>query len=136
MADRQDGFSLIETLVALALLGLVSGTFYSSYTTSMAGTEAAAQTALATRLARSKLDEIAVTGLLEAGSHKGTTGDGFRWQIEVDPIEDSSASAADSGRRVTQQAALVTVTVSWQGRRADRSVKLSTVRLIDRRAEG
>lgn len=130
MADRQQGFSLIETLVALALLGLVSGTFYSSYTTSLAGTEASAETALATRLAKSKLDEISVTGLLDTSKRQGTTSDGFRWRLEVSPFEEQISPLADAGGRIAQQAALVTVTVSWQGRRGDRSVELATVRLI------
>lgn len=135
MADRQEGFSLIETLVALALLGLVSGTVYSSYTASMLGSEESAQTALATRFAKSKLEEISVIGLLDTSKHQGTTRDGFRWQIEVNPIEDQETSVANarqqlSGRRTAAQAALVTVTVSWQGRKADRSVELTTVRLI------
>lgn len=135
MADHQEGFSLIETLVALALLGLVSGTVYSSYTASMLGSEESAQTALATRFAKSKLEEISVIGLLDTSKHQGTTRDGFRWQIEVNPIEDQETSVANarqqlSGRRTAAQAALVTVTVSWQGRKADRSVELTTVRLI------
>ncbi len=135
MADRQEGFSLIETLVALALLGLVSGTVYSSYTASMLGSEESARTALATRFAKSKLEEISVIGLLDTSKHQGTTRDGFRWRIEVNPIEDQDSPTANArpqlrGRRTAAQAALVTVTVSWQGRKADRSVELTTVRLI------
>ena len=135
MADHQEGFSLIETLVALALLGLVSGAVYSSYTASMLGSEESAQTALASRFAKSKLDEISAIGLLDQSRHQGTTRDGFRWRVEVNPIEDQKSSVAEArqqlrGRSTEAQAALVTVTVSWQGRHADRSVELTTVRLI------
>ncbi|MCH8058145.1 MAG: prepilin-type N-terminal cleavage/methylation domain-containing protein [Proteobacteria bacterium] len=142
MADRQEGFSLIETLVALALLGLVSGTVYSSYTASMLGSEESAQTALATRFAKSKLDEISVIGVLDESRHQGTTGDGFRWRVEVTPIKDQETSVAQAGRQPRGQprgqraAALVTVTVSWQGRNADRSVELTTVRLIAAQTSG
>ncbi|MCH8861869.1 MAG: prepilin-type N-terminal cleavage/methylation domain-containing protein [Proteobacteria bacterium] len=141
MADHQQGFSLIETLVALALLGLVSGTVYSSYTASMLGSEESAQTALATRFAKSKLDEISAIGVLDESRHQGTTGDGFRWRVEVTPIEDQETSAAQArqqprGQRTAALAALVTVTVSWQGRNADRSVELTTVRLIAAQTSG
>lgn len=141
MADHQQGFSLIETLVALALLGLVSGTVYSSYTASMLGSEESAQTALATRFAKSKLDEISAIGVLDESRHQGTTGDGFRWRVEVTPIKDQETSVAQAGRqprgqRAAALAALVTVTVSWQGRNADRSVELTTVRLIAAQTSG
>lgn len=137
MADRQQGFSLIETLVALALLGLVTGVVYSSYSTSMSGAEESARAALATRFAKSKLEAISASGLLAAGEQQGATEDGFRWRVTVNPIAHQDSALVDTaavpGRRlraVVPRAALVTVTVSWQGRHdADRAVELTTVRL-------
>lgn len=133
MADRQQGFSLIETLVAMALLGLVTGVVYSSYSTSMRGAEESARTAVATRFAQSKLEAVSVGGLVELGEQRGSTEDGYSWRIVIDPLEDQDSAPAGVQQQFggnLSQAALVTVTVSWQGRRSDRAVALTTVRLV------
>lgn len=129
MAERQQGFSLIETLVALALLALVTGAVYSSYTTSMAGAEESARAALATRFAQSKLEEISAGGLVLAGEQQGESADGFSWQVTVSPLEDEDMAVEQAFGGTAPQAALVTVTVGWRGRGKDRSVALTTVRL-------
>lgn len=132
MADHQQGFSLIETLVALALLGLVSGAVYSSYSTSMAGAEKSARTAAATRFAQSKLAAVSAGGLVELGERQGSTEGGFSWRVIVEPLVDQDSAPVEIQRQfrgASLKAALVTVTVSWQGRQKDRSIALTTVRL-------
>ena len=132
MADHQQGFSLIETLVAMALLGLVTGVVYSSYSNSMRGAEESARTAVATRFAQSKLAAVSAGGLVELGERQGSTEDGFSWRVIVEPMENGDFAPVEVQRQfggASPQAALVTVTVSWQGRQKDRSIALTTVRL-------
>ena len=135
MVDRQQGFSLIETLVAMALLGLVTGVVYSSYSNSMRGAEESARTAVATRFAQSKLEAVSAGGLVDLGEQRGSTEDGFSWRVVVGPLEDQDSAPVETQQQFggnASQAALVTVTVSWQGRQRDRSVALTTVRLAKR----
>lgn len=131
MADRQQGFSLIETLVALALLALVTGVVYSSYTHSMVGAEESARAALATRFAQSKLEEISAGGLVQAGEQQGESEDGFSWRVTVSPLEDADAAAEQGLGGSVPQAALVTVTVGWRGQQKTHSMALTTVRLAN-----
>lgn len=124
MKNRQQGFSLIETLVALALLALVSGAVYSSFSTGLSSVEASERALLAARLARSKLAELSALDTVALGQRRGITEDGFSWLVDVSDIDGGVIEGTAVIRPV-----LVTVAVSWPGLRDTRSLELSTVRL-------
>ena len=124
MADTQQGFTLIETLVALSLMALVSVSVYSVFSTSIRGSEKSENAILAVRLAKSKLNELSLAGALEMGTQQGTTDHGFDWTFEATPVDRVSI------RDASVPSAAIAVTVGWGEAGNRQSFTLRSFRLV------
>lgn len=117
---RCGGFSLLEMLVALAILGIALGALYQAASGATRNLRTAQRHAYAVELARSLLDQYAVVpaaGLAE----RGETGSGFRWQVRARPLP-GVGSALPAGRLQALQ-----VRVAWPDGARERSVVLDGV---------
>lgn len=127
MADRDTGFTLIETLVALVLLGSVFAVLSSSFAGGMRGVRTARMDATATMLARAKLATAGTLSTLNDGQDAFGTDAGFEWRVSAKPYQ-----RPDTDVRDTEPAAFwVTVDVSWREGAAQqlRSVQLKGLKL-------
>jgi general secretion pathway protein I len=122
--SRQRGFSLIEVLVAFAILALAVSVIFSLFATGLRNTAVAGEYGVALALAESKMavlqgmDAARLEPQLQEGSFDGA----YHWRSEVRP------AAGDSG--VAGVAVYVlAVRVSWGGTARNRNVDLSTLRL-------
>ncbi|HYC03323.1 MAG TPA: prepilin-type N-terminal cleavage/methylation domain-containing protein [Azospirillaceae bacterium] len=118
----ESGFTLIETLAALAILTAVLATAYRILGEGALGAGSAERRAGALAIAEAQLAAIAAEPLLQSGRFPGE-GDGYRWEIAVEPRRDPPF--AEVGR-VGMAAWRVAVTVRWEG---NRSLTLATTRL-------
>ena len=123
---RQQGFTLIEVVVAFAILALALGALYESFGGSLRRGVSARQQELATLRAESLLSEFRGSGGLLPQEKGGRDEDlGFSWRITVKPypaeISDHSPVTAEA----------VEVEVRWGEKR---SVVLRTVELLRREA--
>ncbi len=121
------GFTLLEVLIAFAVMALTLIAAYQLLGTGLRGSARAERVTLALLAAESKLAEIGVSAPLRAGRSGGALGGGYRWRAEVrrrrEPAAEASSAAASP-----VAAYEVSVTVSWGGRAAE-SVRLETLRL-------
>jgi general secretion pathway protein I len=135
-ADRTGtaGFTLIEILVALALLGLVIGAIASVLSNSAHGYAAADNVQTALSLAEEKLETAGVTGPLRVGQTEGRFDERFAWRVAVTSYRDRPASSdtQPDGFGLFR----IEVTVGWREGVRDSQVALSTVRLAPVRLEG
>lgn len=81
--DREQGFALLEMVVAMAIISLALATFYR--TSGGAFRAASRVQTLQTTIvfARSQLDAVGSDGLLETGTTSGVYQNGVRWQLSV-----------------------------------------------------
>jgi general secretion pathway protein I len=114
------GFTLLEILVALVIFALAFGVLAQIMQTGLQQSAGAQSRAGATLLARSELARVGVEVPLQVGRAEGETGDGMRWQTEIEVVEEPDEN---------QSLALyqVQVTVAWGASPAEQ-LSLTTLR--------
>lgn len=131
-ADRRraGGFTLIEVLVALAIVGLALAGVAGVLGNGLIGHEAASGAEDALALAEERLATAATPGALRLGAAKGTYADRFAWQTTVAPYDDGGNDAQSFDRKPDQPRLYrVAVTVSWRDGHRERQLALTTLRL-------
>jgi general secretion pathway protein I len=106
-ADRQAGFTLIEVIIAFALLALALTLLLGSLSGAARQIRQADDTGRATLHAQSMLATVGVGETLEAGREEGEFEDGrYRWTLEitpyVDPLKRASPLSNPSAPRLLQ----------------------------------
>lgn len=116
------GFTLLEVIVALAILGVGFALAMELLANGVRSVRASEDYTQAVLLARQKMAEVAVARHVTGQVDGGEFGGGFRWMSEVQPLEQDDTLP---GRLYS-----VRVRVAWPGRRGEKSVDLQTLRMI------
>jgi len=116
----QKGFSLLEAMVAISILGIALGGLYSAASGATRNVRADERYAFAVELGRSLLaDNVQVP---RAGiNDNGVTAGGFKWSVSTRP--------APLGRSGLDQGALqeIEIIVSWADGLRDRRIQLDSI---------
>jgi general secretion pathway protein I len=125
---RSAGFSLIEVLVALAIVGLALAAAAETLGIGLTSHDTAKDAAAALAVAEDEIAQAGAGAPLRAETRDGNFADRFAWRLVVAPYDepqsDRFAEPASNFRLFR-----VAVTVSWQDGRRQRRLALATVRL-------
>ncbi len=124
------GFTLLEVIVALAILAVALAALMQSFSTGLRGARAAERQTIATLLAESRLAAVGVEMPLEAGESGGEIDHGYRWRATVRPYLEPGLEAEGQAGMAAYE---IAVTVSWEAADGGGSVTLETLRLAPRR---
>jgi type II secretion system protein I len=91
---REAGFTLVEVLVAFAIVTLVLAALYQAIAGAYRGYARVQVREQTLTLARAQLEAVGIEGPLKPGETTGTYGTGVVWRLAVEPVE----TAADRGR--------------------------------------
>lgn len=122
------GFSLVEVLVALIIVGLALAAVAGVFRTGLLGHELAVGADAALALAEEKIAAAGVTEPLRPGRSAGLYGDRLQWQVSIEPYQDKS-SAGFEQPLPDLQLYRIAVTVVWRDGRRQRQLALDTLRL-------
>jgi general secretion pathway protein I len=123
------GFTLIEALVALAIVAAVLGSIGAVIATTVKGTRGIDQRLALSGTAETLLAALPARSLLKPGRQSGETA-GHRWRIDVSPMNVAVASDAPQTGRFVPLA--VTLRLQSPGGPA---MQVTTVRLMPKGAE-
>jgi len=121
------GFTLIEALVALAIIAVVLGTIGSVIATTAKGTRSIDQHLALAGTAERLLADLPARGLLKPGRQSGELA-GSRWRVEVAPMNVAGGDPATDR--------FVPMAVNLRLQRADGSaIQVTTVKLVPRSSQ-
>lgn len=121
------GFTLIEALVALAIIAVVLGTIGSVIATTVKGTRAIDQRLALAGTAETLLADLPARSLLKPGRRSGELA-GSRWRVDVAPMNAPGGDPA--GDR------FVPLAVNLRLQRVDGSaIQVTTVKLVPRASQ-
>lgn len=127
----QSGFSLLEVLVAFAILAISLGVLLQIFSRASVSTAASAQYSRAASLVEARLDAVGSAIPLEPGSVSGEPEDGIAWQLTIMPaelgLESEGAGFLGADPAVTPYR--VTVTALWNDGGRVRRLTISSLRL-------
>lgn len=122
---RQSGFSLLEVLVAFAVLAVTLGVLMQVFSGAVGATHTSGGYSRAAALAESKLNAVGIDIPLELGSFTGEPEDGLSWFVVIEPYE----SGLDLFAEPAFDAFIVTAVAGWGEEERRRSVSLTSLRL-------
>lgn len=131
----QQGFSLIEVLVAFAILALSLGVLMQIFSRASLTASASVQYSRAAALASARLDAVGTAIPLEVGTVTGDPEDGMAWEVNVAPLEGDALAQLgmplDDGLGFVSPVTpyLVSAGVLWKDGERVRRLTLSTMRL-------
>ncbi|MGD8644881.1 MAG: type II secretion system protein [Chromatiales bacterium] len=120
------GFTLIEVVVAFAVLSMALAVLLQIFGGSLRNAHLAGHYTEATLLAQSALELYTTEGELAEGVETGGFGERYRWERVVEPYP-MGPVAADELLDILPYR--VTLRVDWRDRGAERSVSLTTLAL-------
>src|SRR5262252_2226313 len=120
---RSAGFTLVEVLVALAIVGLALGAVAATFGNSLTAHETAADAEAALAVAEEQLALAAA--LPRPGTANGNFAGRYAWRTTVAPYDDGEKSADPTHSLPVLYR--VVVSVAWRDGRRSRQVALSTL---------
>ncbi|MGJ4973118.1 type IV pilus modification PilV family protein [Bradyrhizobium sp. HKCCYLRH1073] len=123
------GFTLVEVLVALAMLSIGLALVMSLFSTGLSRTGMAERVAGAVALAQSLMAQVGNSIPLRTETRDGTEANGYRWRLAMQPYR-----SAPSGDARPVELYQVSVEIGWLEGQDSRAYALSTLRLGPRTA--
>lgn len=121
-----NGFSLVEVLVAFAILASVLTATLGVFSASVSSSRQVASYERALGVAVAQMSAVSRDADLEPGFWSGETESGLRW---VTTVEQWPGSDDEAGVRAAIVPYSVTVSVAWREQRGERSVEIHSIRL-------
>jgi general secretion pathway protein I len=118
------GFTLLEVLLALVIVGIAISVVLQLFSFNLRNVASSEDYVKAAMVAESKLRQIVDNGDLTERQWSENTGDGYRFDVAVSPIEKDKAQAVDM--KLLQ----VDLTMSWKSGAKNRTINVKTLKLI------
>ncbi|MCK5871590.1 MAG: type II secretion system protein [Methylococcales bacterium] len=124
----QQGFSLLEILVAFSILAFSLGIVLKIFSSSLRTATVAEDYTLAIEIAESLLAKTGTEKKLTLGEQSGDIEPHFKWKVNVSPI--TLAISPQLPEALAKQVVKVNVQVQWGAENHPRSLDLSTLKIL------
>lgn len=137
--SKDAGFTLLEVMVALAILGVSLVLTMQLFSGALSSTALSRHYTEATFLARHKLEELSLDDQLASGSQAGNFEgeyEKYSWEAEMSPFEFPQPVAMNDEAVARPQIVQLKLAVSWEERGKTYKVELVTLDASIQQVEG
>jgi general secretion pathway protein I len=129
--NKQQGFSLLEILIAFSILALSLGILLKIFSAGVNTAVVAEDYTAAVQIAESLMAKTGVETPLQANQASGMENEKYHWLVEVSPFEFNPENVDPTA--LTAVLFKVKVTVRWGDDNVnDRQIELTTLKLINK----
>jgi general secretion pathway protein I len=129
--NKQQGFSLLEILIAFSILALSLGILLKIFSAGVNTAVVAEDYTAAVQIAESLMAKTGVETPLQANQASGMENEKYHWLVEISPFEFNPENVDLTA--LTAVLFKVRVTVSWGDDNVnDRQIELTTLKLINK----
>lgn len=128
--SAEQGFTLIEVLVALTILSISMAVLLNIFSDSLSRIRENESRTVAGSLAQSLLAEVGVSQPLHEGDEGGTFANGYRWRVRAERY------GTNEDRQAWPVTALLVTVSVWKDGNAERPMELTTLRLVPKGPQG
>lgn len=129
--NKQQGFSLLEILIAFSILALSLGILLKIFSAGVNTAIVAEDYTAAVQIAESLMAKTGVATPLQANQASGMENEKYHWLVEVSPFEFNPENVDPTALKAVLFK--VRVTVSWgDDNFNDRQIELTTLKLINK----
>ena len=128
--NKQNGFSLLEILIAFSILALSLGILLKIFSAGVNSAGVAEEYTAAIQIAQSAMAAAGVESPLQGGDTAGLMHKKYHWQVAVEPFQFAAANIDMAGMPATLFK--VIVTVNWNGAINGRQIQLITLKLANK----
>lgn len=122
---RRDGFTLMETLVAMMILSIALVIIFQQFSEALNAGHVSESYTRAVWHAREKMDELLLYEALSEEIREGDFGDGYRWRYRIEPAKPGSPLNLEDLATYT-----ITVWVSWEQGRSTKQMDISALSTV------
>jgi len=129
--NKQQGFSLLEILIAFSILALSLGILLKIFSAGVNTAVVAEDYTAAVQIAENLMAKTGVETPLQADQDSGLENEKYHWLVEVSPFEFNPENVDTTN--ITAMLFKVKVIVSWgDDNTKDRQVELTTLKVINK----
>jgi general secretion pathway protein I len=129
---ERSGFTLMETLVALSILGIALAVILELFSGGLRSARLSDDYTRAAMYGKQKMEEILSSGLLEEGTREGDLGDTFTWKTSIFRLEPPEEEAGKTPFSIYR----VEVRILWGADGGKKSFDLSTMKITEKPEKG
>jgi general secretion pathway protein I len=125
---NKDGFTLIEILVSIAILGIGLGMLLELFSGGLKSARVSEEYTKAVCFGKGKMEEMLTTRDFSEGVTEGTFDDQFSWKIEVKKSNPSLGQANEGETKLPIDLYQIVVRVIWKSGRGERNFEMESLR--------
>lgn len=127
---RHKGFTLLEVVVAMAIVGLGVVTLFEIFSLGLRlGSRSSAKSEAMT-FGTQAIDEVLIRRKLPEGIEEGSSAGRYRWQVDVKPFQEGAALLSASGWELKE----VALAVRYRDAEGEKAIEMRTLRLVKGKA--